>query len=462
MKPLRSLSSRLVVYWVFFSMLAFFTIPATVLLPLAWLGIDDVGYVRLEGHTVKRARRILLNALRQRPDGAAYVEMTDELRAYTARNPEFRYAAFDPATGVVFEGSSRDLVDYFAGELSRLEFLGANFHILDDSNPKSRGSMRTVQTPFGRFGTIVYGAQFHWDDLLFWLYYYPTTANILAYLPLCATLSLVALIAVRKNLKPLRASAAKVAEIDLNSLDQRVPTEGLPSEVVPFIDAVNAAFGRVDDGVARQRRFIANSAHELRTPIAILRTRAEKLDEAPIKHEIKRDVQRIQTILEQLLVLAQVEERGATAPMPELDLAETVLAVTADYTPIALNNRRRIAFEAPSLPVTANGYKWAIESVVTNLIENAARAEPAGGMVLVRVSPDATVAVVDHGEGVAPAHREMIFEPFWRQSETTPGTGLGLAIAKELIERQAGRIWVEETPGGGATFKISLSMIEKS
>ncbi len=65
MKLLRSLSSRLVVYWVFFSMLAFFTVPATVLLPLAWLGIDDVGYVRLEGHTVKRARRILLNALRQ-------------------------------------------------------------------------------------------------------------------------------------------------------------------------------------------------------------------------------------------------------------------------------------------------------------------------------------------------------------------------------------------------------------
>ncbi len=102
--------------------------------------------------------------------------------------------------------------------------------------------MRMVQTPFGQFGTIVYGAQFHWDDLLFWLYYYPTTANVLAYLPLCATLSLVALVVVRKNLKPLRASAAKVAEIDLNSLDQRVPTEGLPSEVVPFIDAVNAAF----------------------------------------------------------------------------------------------------------------------------------------------------------------------------------------------------------------------------
>lgn len=462
MKLLRSLSSRLVVYWVFFSMLAFFTIPVTVLLPLASMGIEDVGYVRLEGHTVKRARIILIHALRQAPDGAVYVEMTDELRNYKARNPEFRYAVFNPTTGAVFEGSSHALVDYFGADFSRLEMLGATFHILGDPNRNSRGSMRMVQTPFGRFGTIVYGAQFHWDDLLFWLYYYPTTANIIAYIPLCATLSLVAMVVVRKNLKPLRASAAKVAEIDANSLDQRVPTEGLPSEVVPFIDAVNAAFRRVDDGVARQRRFIANSAHELRTPIAILRARMEKLDEAPIKQEIRRDVQRIQTILEQLLVLAQVEERGAAGPMPELDLAETALAVTADYTPIALSNGRRIAFDAPSVPVMANGYKWAVESVVTNLIENAARAEPAGGMVLVRVTPDATVEVVDHGEGVAPAHRKMIFEPFWRKCERTPGTGLGLAIAKELIEKQAGRIWVEETPGGGATFKISLSMIEKS
>ena len=70
MKPLRSLSSRLVVYWVFFSLLAFFTVPATVLLPLAWLGIDDVGYVRLEGQTVKRARGVIMNAVRQAPNGS--------------------------------------------------------------------------------------------------------------------------------------------------------------------------------------------------------------------------------------------------------------------------------------------------------------------------------------------------------------------------------------------------------
>ncbi|MEF3367309.1 HAMP domain-containing sensor histidine kinase [Methylocystis sp. 9N] len=460
MRALQSLSSRLVVYWVFFSMLAFFTIPATVLLPLASLGIDDVGYVRLEGHTVKRARTLLAHALRRTPDGAAYIEMTDDLRNYKARNPGFRYAAFDATSGAVLEGSSRELVDDFNGALSRLEILGATFHIPGDPNVDSRGSVRMVRTPAGRFGTIVYGAQFHWDDLLFWLYYYPTTANIIAYIPLCATLSLVAFVVVRKNLKPLRASAATIAEIDLDSLDRRVSTAGLPSEIVPFVDAVNAALARVNEGVARQRRFIANSAHELRTPVAILRTRLEKLDEALIKQELKRDAQRIQTILEQLLVLAQVEERGTAAPMPELDLGETALAVTADYTPIALSNGRRISFEPPPHPVVAKGYKWAVESVVTNLLENAVRAEPAGGMVVIRVTADGVVEVEDHGEGVEEAHRQTIFEPFWRKSDATPGTGLGLAIAKELMEKLHGRIWIEETPRGGATFKLAFATAE--
>jgi signal transduction histidine kinase len=98
---------------------------------------------------------------------------------------------------------------------------------------------------------------------------------------------------------------------------------------------------------------------------------------------------------------------------------------------------------------------------VTNLIDNALRAEPKDGAILVRIDDRGVVAVVDHGEGVAPAFREMVFEPFWRQSETTSGTGLGLAIAKEIMDAHGGRIWVEETPGGGATFKIALTLSQE-
>ncbi len=96
--------------------------------------------------------------------------------------------------------------------------------------------------------------------------------------------------------------------------------------------------------------------------------------------------------------------------------------------------------------------------MLANLIDNALHAEPEGGLVLVKVTGRAVVEVIDHGEGVAECDREMIFEPFWRKSETRPGTGLGLSIARELVSMHGGHIWVEETPGGGATFKLAFPL----
>ncbi len=452
----RSLSSRLIVYWIIGSLIAFFSTPATVQIPLAYFGVGD-HYQALEVWTTKRARDVLVQSLRRTPEGERYIEMTEALRAHMQRNPDFRFAVFDPDTGALLPGSSEELAANFRG-LTNVDVFGSLFHLANDPNPKARGYVRTTSTPFGRLGTIVYGCRFHWDDVLYQLWAYLTLLpNILSYLPLCAVLALTAFVVVNRGLAPLRAVAAKIGEIDVNTLNRRIPTTRVPSEIAPFVEAVNAAFERVKQGVERQKRFTANSAHELRTPIAILRGRVDKLDDVPLKRDIERDVRRIQAILEQLLVLAQIDERGVTVAPPKLDLRETVLAATADYMPIALSNDRGLAFEPPPTPIVVRAYRWAIDSVVMNLIDNAVRAEPTKGTVIVRLTADATIEVIDHGAGVASGDREMIFEPFWRKSEMRPGTGLGLAIAKELIEKLHGRIWVEETPGGGATFKIALS-----
>jgi signal transduction histidine kinase len=455
---LRSLSSRLIIYWIAGSLLVFFSTPATVQIPLAFfLGADH--FQALEVWTTKRARSIVIESLRRSPDGAIYVEATDALREHIRRNPDFRFVVFDPDTGALIRGSSEELAANFMGLLDHVEVFGSLFHLVRDPNSKARGYVRTTLTPFGRLGTIVYGSSFHWDDVIYQLSAYLVIENFLAYLPLCLVMSLVAFVVVRRALTPLRSIAAGIGQVDVTSLNRRIPTGDVPSELTPFVEAVNLAFERVKQGVARQRRFTANSAHELRTPIAILRGRVDKLDDTPLKHDIQRDVHRIQTILEQLLVLAQIEERGGNASPPELDLGEIVLSATADYMPIAVDNDRRIAFEGASTPIIIRAYRWAVESVVTNLIENAVRAERAGGTVLVRVAADATVEVIDHGEGIAPCDREAIFEPFWRKDDGKPGTGLGLAIAKELIDKLHGRLWVEETLGGGATFKISLPQV---
>jgi signal transduction histidine kinase len=451
----RSLASRLIVSWIFGSMLAFFTTPATVHIPLAFfLGADH--RLALEVWTTKRARDIVVSALRRGADGKLMVGETEALRNHCERNPHFRFAVFDPSNGALLAGSSVELAKSFEALMGNVEVYGSLFHLSDDPNPNARGYVRTTLTPFGRLGTIVYGADFHWDDVLYQLRAYLVTENLLAYLPLCALISLIGYRVVRGSLAPLRAAAVDIGDITVDRLSQRVPNDNLPSEIQPFIDAVNAALQRVREGVARQKRFTANSAHELRTPIAILCARLDRMEECPLKIELQRDALRIRTILEQLLVLAQIDERGDDRAPPTLDLGEVVLAAIADLMPIAYENRRQIEFDAPGAPVPVHAYHWAVESVVTNLIENALRAEPQGGAILVRVTSDAIVEVIDHGPGVAPPDRELIFEPFWRKSDATPGVGLGLAIAKELMEKQHGRLWVEETVGGGASFKLAF------
>ncbi|ARN82079.1 sensor histidine kinase [Methylocystis bryophila] len=460
MTRFRSLSSHLIFFCILGSMLAFFTTPITVQIPFSYFFGGD-HRLALEVWTTKRARAIVIDSLHRQSDGTLAIEFTPALRAHLAANPNFRYAVFDFRSGRLAAGSSEELASHFQQVFVQAEVFGSLFHLLGDADPHSRGYIRTTETKLGRLATIVYGCQFHWDDILFQLHAYAAPENFVSYLLLALVLSLVAWIVVRSGLAPLREAAATIAAIDVNDLHHRASTANVPSEVVPFVDAVNAAFDRLRQGVARQKRFTANSAHELRTPIAILRGRIETLGESPLKRDIERDVKRIQTILEQLLVLAQIEQRDGCLSPPEINLQEVLLDTTADYLPLALAADRHVALEAPEEPVMIPAYRWAVESVAMNLIENAVRAEPKGGTVLIKLTDGAVIEVVDHGEGVAKEHREMIFEPFWRKSEISPGTGLGLAIAKELITKLNGRIWVEDTPGGGATFKIALPKIRR-
>ncbi|WP_084570730.1 HAMP domain-containing sensor histidine kinase [Methylosinus sp. PW1] len=451
----RSLSSQLVVSWVATLAIVFFTLPATVYLPLAALRIGDIAEVGLESWTTRRARGLVIDALRADASGTMRIEVTHSLLVHMRRNPEFRFAVFEPKDGALLPGSSAELASNFDAS-ANVQSFGTMFHLADDPNPDARGYDRIAETPIGRMRIIVYGAYFHWDDVLQQLYNHLKLINFVAFVPLCAAVAAVAWFVVRRCLAPLRSAAAEAAAVDVNSLDRRIAPRDLPTEVLPFVEAVNSAFDRVRDGVERHRRFTANAAHELRTPVAILRARVDRLSDMPLKHDIERDVRRIQTIVDQLLILARLGGGSDKKSDREIDLGRTVLAITADYMPIAIDNRRNIAFEPPPAPVAARIDGWAVESIVANLVENAVRAEPEGGTVVVRVLPEAVIEVADHGEGVAPDDRERIFEAFWRKNDASRGAGLGLAIVRELLDELHGSIEVRTTEGGGATFVVRL------
>lgn len=434
----------------------FLTLSATVI-------FNVVTAIRSGGSTIDEyseyhARALLSDSLMRAVDGSLRIEPTPALLDYARERPSFQYAALDPSSRRPVPGSSPELVAGLA-ETGRVEIESTRFHIVGDTGAHRRGSMKRQETPAGEAILIVYGYAFGVSDFVFQIgnmlrgVFSAPVALFVS--PLIAASAAITLTVVRHGLKPLGQAVASARRIDLDSLDQRLETEFVPTEIMPLVGAVNAALERVDAGVARQRRFMANAAHELRTPVAVLNARIDAPRKPDFDVDIKRDVRRIRNIVEQLLVTSRLGERPEEMDQ-EVDLVEVAQGQVADYTLLAIKAGRQIDFEAPSEPVCIKGNRRAIETIVANLVDNALRIEPVGGTVRVIVGTNASIAVVDHGAGVEASDREMIFEVFWRKNDATPGTGLGLAIVRELVDLHRGAISVKETPGGGATFEVAL------
>ena len=416
-------------------------------------GIEGNGDFDINDYAVSPVRDTIVKSIARGPDGAARIDPTETLRARVKHDPSLSYAVLNSDSCALLPGSSPDPVAAIVCK-THVKTIAFWFNIVDDQKRKVSGVASTEVTPFGALIVCIRGYHIQWSDLprIF--------ADEIDYIglhfgPVFAIAAVIAWFAVRRGLKPLSASAAKLSGIDMESLNQRLPEDNLFIEVRPFVHAVNEALTRLDAGVARQRRFIANAAHQLCTPIAILRARLDDPDDESLRRDQRRDLRRLQAIVEQLLVSARMSERRGEME-ERLDLVLLARARVADYAPLGREIGRGIDFEGPSSGVMLRGYRQALESMVDNLLDNALRAEPVGGAVVVRVAQGAILEVIDHGEGVAREDRKMIFEPFWRKSEATPGAGLGLAIVKEFVELHGGQIFVEETPGGGATFKVTL------
>jgi signal transduction histidine kinase len=430
-----------------------FGVAYLISLGLGLAGLEQLSATSLEELSSIRAKNQVLASIVRDATNELRIEPTTELRDEMKQAPAMKFAVFDGHSKEPLPGSSPELL-HLLKPLIALDTSHVHFGLPGAPKGMRKGMLEPSWTRHGRMYVAVYGPVFHLGDFLDaaeeeakWLVAYFVMAILMS--------AAAAWIAVRWSLAPLRAVAAGAARIDMDSLHQRLSLDGVSAEIEPLVEAVNGALERLDAGVARQRRFTANAAHELRTPVTILGARLDAPEEPTFKTDLKRDHRRIRNIVEQLLATARLGGRAAKVDEP-LDLSTLARAMIADAALLAVRSKRQIVLEAPTSPVVVRGNRAALESVIANLVDNALRAEPEGGTVVLRVSDDASLAVVDHGGGVEEADRESIFEPFWRRSDSTPGTGLGLAIAKELVDAHGGRIKVEETPRGGATFTISF------
>jgi len=395
-------------------------------------------------------------------DGSIRIEPTAELRSEMRRVPNLRFAALDPMTWTPVAGSFQEMTVALSASLqSRPCHL--HFRSSAVSTGGYDGHLACRTTPFGQVPIVLSGFKFKWSDTLDLIYSSIVNINWQVSLGFSAATVMATVsvwIAIRRGLRPLIDVDKNIKRIDINSLNQRLSTVGVPAEIRSLVDSVNDALKRLDAAVGRERRFAANAAHELRTPLAIMRGRLENANASSLRNELIGDTDQLRSIVEQMLISVRLAE-GQIALDQHVDLDKTLRRLVSDLVPVIADRDRFLEFEGSATPLVVCGNQRAIESVATNLIENAVRAEPKDGTVCIRIDDDGVIAVIDHGKGVPPEDREMIFERFWRRSDASSGAGLGLAIAKDIVDAHRGRIWVEETPGGGATFKIALTPLRE-
>jgi signal transduction histidine kinase len=285
----------------------------------------------------------------------------------------------------------------------------------------------------------------------------PNTAWVIA--PILLILLLVDLLIFRNALQPLEAASARAQQIGPSRTDLRLSESGMPREVVPLVRAVNGALDRLERGFKAQRAFVADVAHELRTPLAIIRSEVEGLPDHEKCETLLADIDNVTRIVTMLLDTAE-SETIAVAPGELADLHAVCTEAAGFMAPVALGEGKAVSVEGEEGPVWVAGNARALFQAVRNLIENAIRYTPPGSSVEVLVRSDGTVTVSDAGPGIPTAERERVFQRFWRGDRRRAGSaGLGLSIVDRIVSAHGGRIRIDDAPQGGAAISIALQVV---
>lgn len=264
--------------------------------------------------------------------------------------------------------------------------------------------------------------------------------------PLALLVPLVGVWMTRRLTRRMTAVAAIAAEIGPRTLDRRLPRGTLPAEVEPLAAATNAALDRLEGTFAAQAAFAADVAHELRTPLSVVRLRADAVADADQRAALLAGVDRVARVVAQLLALADLERPlDGAAPV---DLAGLAAAVVADRAPAVLAGGRAIQLEDRGAAACA-GHEAAIVLALENLVDNAARYTPQGTRIVVTAGPGARLAVSDDGPPIDPAKLAVMADRFWRAAEAPAGgSGLGLSIVARVAAAHGGALRLQAGAGG--------------
>jgi two-component system sensor histidine kinase TctE len=260
-------------------------------------------------------------------------------------------------------------------------------------------------------------------------------------------------IVVQRATRPaLRLSAELEArrEADLSP----IAAPDAPRELRPLVDATNHVMARLAHLLDHQKRFVRDTAHQLRTPLAVLKAQVQSALHGDVEPrqalvEINETVERATTLANQMLSLAKVEQLRQQPDAAVHDFAEIVRSVALELSPLIAD--KDLDFEIATVPAPVRSHEWMLRELARNLLHNAIRHTPAGGPLAVRLLADANavaLVIADSGPGITAELRARLFQPF-SAGDTRSGSGLGLAICSEIVSALRGTISLDNRESRG-------------
>nr|WP_145549330.1 sensor histidine kinase [Variovorax boronicumulans] len=261
---------------------------------------------------------------------------------------------------------------------------------------------------------------------------------------LLAVVAAATVLVVQRATRPVRSLGQAIQARAADDLSP-IQAPDAPRELAPLIDAMTAVMARLQRLLDHQKRFVRDAAHQLRTPLAVLKTQVQsaRRGDAPPEQalaEIGVTVERATVLANQMLSLAKVEQLRQRPEFERIDLAEAVRDVALDVSPLLADKGLDFALEVQPTPVRA--HRWMLQELTRNLLHNAIRLSPQGAALLVQVRPQAGAAVLrvaDGGPGISAELRQRLFTPF-AAGDVARGSGLGLAICREIVQALDGEI----------------------
>lgn len=364
----------------------------------------------------------------------------------------YRYTVYDETGGIVVGGEGSDAIwrqlsQIRLGDPQKITLLGDRLGVGLKARILEQDVYVLVSTyPMGKSETQIDKLLHEIQEEIWWV-----VLGVVMVLTF-------AMFATRRALSSLKVLSTQAHQIGPTAANQRLQTDLIPAEIAPLIKDVNMAFDRLEQGYKAQRDFASNVAHEIRTPIAVLKSSIDRIDDPALKKTLSQDAKQLDRIFSQLIDLSRADA-ALQSGFETVDLLNVAAEVATDLAPVALQSGRRLSLTGDE-SVLVYGHAGLLGIALANVVRNALQYSPENSEVEIALdSKSAGWRVLDRGPGVQDALKTALFERFNRGNQANGGSrgaGIGLAIVKSVAHSHNAAVSIHDREGGGSIFSFTF------